>query len=298
MKSLKSLLLLCLAALMTFVLASGCQGKAKSQKKVISFACSDSSTDAGILAIKKSLARYQKMHPEIKIELRFIARDYLTQVLNMIASGDAPDIFRMAPDSLPVFLKKNALMPLDDFIAQSKTFKIEDYFEATLWKYKFDGQVIGKGKIHGFGSDWAPDSTMYFNEDLFSRHGLSLPEKSLSWQEFVNISRKLTIKQGTMKSFGSLPARFTALLAQAGGKLYSDDGKKCLLASDHSLEALRFLQECYIKHKIHATSADLADTSMDELFQAERLGMFFSGRFKASTMQATVGSKFKWSGAR
>ena len=295
MKNLKSFLLCSLVVILSFVFSSGCQGKARSNRKVITFACPDSSTDAGVLAIKKALTRYQKMHPEIKLETRFIARDYLVQVLNMIASGDAPDIFRMAPDSLPVFLKKDALMPLDDFIAGSSTFKIDDYFEATLWKYKYDGQVIGKGKIHGFGTDWSPDRTMFFNEDLFLRSGIQAPDKSLGWQEFINISKKLTVKQGQMKSFGSVPIGFTTLLIQAGGKLYSDDGKKCLLDSPQSIEALRYLQECYLKHKIHPGSADLLDTGMDELFQSERLGMFFSGRYKASTMQNTVGSKFKWS---
>ena len=295
MKASQKILLCSMPAILALLFTSACQPKVKSNRRIISFACTDSSTDAGILATKKALVRYQKMHPEIKIETKFIAgREYQNMILNMIASGNPPDIFRMAPDSMPVFLKKGVLLPLDDFITNSKTFKLDDFFENTLWKYKYDGQVIGKGKIYGFGTDWSPDCALFFNEDLFNRSGLAIPKKSLSWQEYVSIAQKITSKNGQLKCFGSIPLSFTTLLLQAGGKMYTEDGKKCLLNSLPAIEALSFLYDGFKKYKIYPSQADLQDSSMAELFMTERLGIYFAGRYNASTLQNTVGSKFKW----
>ncbi|OHD66966.1 MAG: hypothetical protein A2096_15620 [Spirochaetes bacterium GWF1_41_5] len=173
-----------------------CSYQKKINKIKICIASSYSSTSAGTQIIKRSLERYEKKHPEIKIEYRWISRDYKNKLLTMIASGDAPDIFRMAPDDVPQFIVKNTIMSLDEFVKKSSVFNIDDFFETTLWKYKFDGEAIGKGRIYGFGSDWSPAQNLFYNKELFINAGLEIPEKSLSWTEFIVIEKNLPKETG------------------------------------------------------------------------------------------------------
>ena len=266
----------------------------KTNQKIIKFACSYSSTDAGIRAIQLSLKKYEKMHPDIKIDYRWLTKDFNTKVLTMIASGDAPDIFRMNPSVVPTFIKKNALMALDDFIKNDKNFNIKDFFQETLKKYKYDGKTIGKGKIYGFGTDWSPDTTMFYNADLFQANGLKIPKKSMSWSKYVKVAKKITKRNGSNKIFGTIEPTFMMLVYQNGGKIFNKNRTKCVLDQPRSLEAINFLNKINRVYKVSPSQAESQDTDRTQLFLTKKIGMMFAGRYYASTLMRLIRNKFAW----
>ncbi|MCD6219049.1 sugar ABC transporter substrate-binding protein, partial [Candidatus Calescamantes bacterium] len=190
------------------------------------------------------------------------------------------------------------LMPLDSFIEKSEVLKLEDFFPQVLWKYRFDEKTktIGKGSIYGFGTDWSPDYTLFFNKDMFDEAGIKYPTESLSWEEFREIAKKLTVRKGRKKQFGCLlwSGDIPLLVYQNGGRVFSEDGKRCLLDSPEAIEAFKFLVDLRVKDKVIPSYSELQETDRLQLFQTGRLGMFLSGRYYVPCVEKAVKGRIRW----
>lgn len=290
----KNLFYLILALIFMGIAMAGCKAKTEGKGAVtISLACTYSPIDIGCQIIDKSIDEFMKVNPDIKVKKLWFTKDYTTQLMTMIAGGNPPDIFRVGPDLVPTYISKGILMPLDGFIAKSNTLKLEDFFPQVLWKYRFDGKAIGQGSIYGFGTDWSPDFALFFNKDIFDKAGIKYPEKSLSWEEFRDVAGKLTVREAGKKQFGCLPPPIQVLVYQAGGKVFSEEGKKCLLDSPQAIEAFQFLLDLRLKDKVVPSQGEVQDTNQLQLFQTGRLAMFFSGRHYVPIVSNAV-RNFKW----
>ena len=216
--------------------------------------------------------------------------------MTMIAAGTPPDIFRVGPDYVPNMIQKKILMPLDDFIEKSEAFKLEDFFPQVLWKYRFDGEIIGKGPVYGFGTDWSPDRTLFFNKDIFDEAGITYPAESLNWEEFRDIAKRLTVRKGRRKRFGCLLSSgdISLFVYQNGGRVFSEDGRRCLLDSPEAIEAFQFLIELKVKDKVIPSGSELRESNQLQLFQTGRLGMFLSGRYYVPCVADVVKDRFRW----
>ncbi len=291
-KIISSICILLLAA--SFMMLSGCGNKTEdADKVVISIACTYSPTDTGCKIINKSIDDFMKINPSIQVKKMWFTKDYYPKLATMIAGGTPPDIFRVSPDMVPIYIQKGVVMALDSFITKSNTVKLDGFYPQVLYKYMFDGKVIGKGKIYGFGTDWSPDYALFYNKDIFDKAGLPYPDRSLSWKEFRDASLKLTSRQGKKRVFGSLINNVFLLIYQNGGRVFSKDGKKCLLDSPEAIAAFQYLVDLRVKDKVMPSYADMQEASQLELFQTGRLAMFLSGRYYVPILRDTV-SGFRW----
>ncbi|MFA7372961.1 MAG: sugar ABC transporter substrate-binding protein [bacterium] len=283
-----------LLSIVSLVTLSGCSSKTGDADKItISIACTYSPTDTGCRIIDKSIDNFMKANPDIRVKKIWFTKDYYPKLATMIAGGTPPDIFRVSPDMVPMYIQKGALMPLDDFITGSKTVKLEAFYPQVLHKYRFDGKIIGRGKIYGFGTDWSPDCTLFYNKDIFDKARLPYPDRSPSWEEFKDMALKLTSGQGRKRIFGGLINNVSLLVYQSGGQVFSKDGKKCLLDSPEAIAAFQYLVDLRIKDKVMPSYADMQESSQLELFQTGRLAMFLSGRYYVPVVGAIV-KDFKW----
>ena len=82
------------------------------------------------------------------------------------------------------------------------------------------------------------------NVDVFDRCGVALPPPDWDWQEYLEISAALARADATIAaSVVYLHWNFfLPLVWQAGGAIYSADGRRCLLAGDEAMEAARHVR--------------------------------------------------------
>jgi len=279
---------------MLVISAIDCSRVKREKMTRIRVAFPDSATDSGVQAMKKSFTAYEKLNPGIKIEQIRVSTGYDDKIMMMIAAGEAPDIFRTSPDRVSYYIRKNAVMPIDDFIARSKNFKLTNLFESSLFKYRFDGQKIGSGKIYGCGTDFSPDQTIIYNADLLGECGLTMPSHSMNWEEYVLLAKKITSREIAHSRFGSMEPMVAALVLQNGGKVFSDDGTKCMLDTPAAAEAFEFWINLSMKHRVTPSAVERQDTDTMSLFSTSRLGMIFSGMYFACTL-INQNLPFKWS---
>jgi len=135
---------------------------------------------------------YQKSHPKVKIT--YVAQskeDYRERLMNSLAQGKGPDIFRFHNTWVPMFSSALAVLP-SDVISASE-------FESTFYPVAVRDLTTSEGLVgiplmyEGLG--------LYINEEIFATYGKKVPT---TWDALRETAIALTIKneQGIIKQSG------------------------------------------------------------------------------------------------
>jgi multiple sugar transport system substrate-binding protein len=173
------------------------------------------------VALRSLVAQFEKLHPNIKIKLLNVSADSADQKLaTQIAGGNPPDIQYMDESSVGDYAQRGAIIPLDSYIAKSKTVKTNDYVPA------FRGSATYNGQMYGLPFD-GETTALFYRKDLFAAAGIKKPPTS--WEALTADAKRLTDpakKQYGFIIFGPESAYYWyPWLWQAGGDLTSPDGK-------------------------------------------------------------------------
>jgi multiple sugar transport system substrate-binding protein len=218
----------------------------------------------------ETIAEFNKKYPGVKVE----AIDYdALKLKTMLAAGTPPDLFRAEAPQVGSLVGQGQL---EDLTAPLQAIGItnEKTFDAAEL-YVFDG------KRYGLPFDWSPDFTVFVNNKLFKKAGLTVPDpsKPLSWAELADLGKKLTVKAGSKTTQFGLggawdtfpPARvISTRLAESGEKLYGDDQKTINLANNpKAVEALKFMADLAKDGVTHSPSNPSASWSGEEFSKGQ-----------------------------
>jgi multiple sugar transport system substrate-binding protein len=175
----------------------------------------------------------QKMYPNISIEL-------LTgkKLEDLIAAGETPDIVSTSNFSIDSFVSMGLASDLNEFV---KTYKIDlGRLEPETIK---NLQLYGKnGEMYGF--PFAMNyGMMAYNKDIFDKFGVAYPKDGMTWDQVVELSKKVTRKQDATQILGIDPG-FPQLFSRAYSIPVTVDGK-ALLANDGYSKMFSMLRSFY-----------------------------------------------------
>ncbi len=192
-------------------------------------------------AMVKLAERFTQNHPDIQVEFINIieggpfGRDKVQQ---MIAGGVPPDIFMLNTGQFESFASRGVLAPLDESVAADK-FDLGVYWPPAVEGSKYNG------KLYGLPKDIS-DHVVYINKDLFNAAGVPIPGPEWTWNDFRDISKKLTKDtngDGNMDQWGTtiwnIVAIWSSWVWSNGGEILSEDRKECRLTMPESVEALK-----------------------------------------------------------
>jgi len=189
---------------------------------------------------------FREEHPEIDFRVERVTSMYEQNILTRIAGGVAPDIIFVYPQNFALWVSKGAIIKLNDLIEQDPDFDIGDYYENIV-----DIFSVGDG-IYGIPKD-GTSFYLTYNKDIFDRAGIPYPDETWDWDKFLEVSKKLTKDvdgDGKVDQFGSGAPSWEELVWQNGGRVFSDDAKRCLLDSPDAIEALEFYADLQIKYHV------------------------------------------------
>jgi ABC-type glycerol-3-phosphate transport system substrate-binding protein len=119
--------------------------------------------------------------------------------------------------------------------------------------------AVYQGRVYGFPANVACD-VLFFNKDIFDRMGIPYPNGPMTWEQFIPLAQKLTIKDsdGRVEQYGfSFDFnRWRDFLPQFGAKLFSEDGTHCTLDSPEAIAAANFEHDLIWKYKIMPNAAE------------------------------------------
>lgn len=221
--------------------------------------------------VDMSIPKFEAQNPNIKVKFdRY--EDYWSKVVVLFAGGEAPDVIReSASDSLGLHIRKNMLMPLDDFIKGPLGVDMNDFtrelFTALNWA----------DHTYFFPQDVNNPNALSYNKDLFDKVGLSYPDTSWTLQDLDNATKKLKERYNV---FWEIPwFVFTALTYQMGGSAWDPENpERCLLNSPEAIKAAKLLQKWVFDERVAppVSSGEARSTSL-QMFMAGRLPLFLMG---------------------
>lgn len=201
------------------------------------------------LALFDSIAdAYMEDHPEVT-SVTFDPLDftsYSSTLTTQIAGGNAPDMAWILENAAPDFVSSGALAPLEDTLADTEGYELDDLSEAAsaLWR-------DADGKLVAYPFSTSP-FVMFVNNDLLAAAGQPTGAEMLAngWTWDDVSAAGSAVNQATGKA-GFVVRDFEYqtwdLLSTVwngwGATPWSEDGATCTMDSDEMVGAFEFLHD-------------------------------------------------------
>jgi ABC-type glycerol-3-phosphate transport system substrate-binding protein len=231
-------------------------------------------------AVTGIFADYEKLNPNIKIELLSLPFPVLRQRLVVAArAGDPPDVAYIDGRWVPEMAKGGLL---SDITASVGKLDRADWYPEP-WK----GSTLD-GRIYAV-PDRIDPWMVYYNTDLFKKAGISAFPKTMD--ELAQAAVKLT--GGGVYGWGLLGAKDASLISRYinflyafHGDLITADGKRSAFAQSESVAALKFYTGLLVTHQAAQPSA-LANglNDVNQLFMTGRVAMIIDGPWRQGSLR-------------
>lgn len=197
---------------------------------------------------------FEEANPDIKIVHEQITGNYIETVLTRMTGSNDIDLIFVAPDSTGSFLRAGAALDLTPLIDRdAEMLALDTYPQWTLDDYttvRYPELEVGSGQ---YGLPvvifvWE----FWQNSDLLTEAGLSTPERGWTWDDFADMSAKLTDE--SIQQYGYHNQNWLLPLWpwvwQNGGEVLAEDGSELLISSEETIGAFTFLQNLQLNEKV------------------------------------------------
>ncbi|MBE3577566.1 MAG: extracellular solute-binding protein [Limnochordales bacterium] len=129
--------------------------------------------------------------------------EYGDKVPILLASGAGPDVIMLPPYLVPALAAAGALAALDPFLAQDRSFTLDDFVGPARDIFRF-------GSLYALPREFGPYA-LFYNRSMFEAKGLAEPDWSWDWQALVSAGRKLTADVDGRREHGHVWIRWGGL---------------------------------------------------------------------------------------
>lgn len=260
-----------------FLLCFLCGCAKKEDVTKIQFASWGSKSEIDIL--KPVMADFEAKNPDIKVEFMHIPQNYFQKIHLLFASNTAPDVIFINNLSLPIYANAGVLEPVAEDIDLKSYDK--NILKSLSWK----------GVLYAVPRD-VSNLVIFYNKDLFDKYGVSYPDKSWTFDDFLRTSQALTRDGHFGISFEEDSLFFLPYLMSEGGGILSDDLSTVIVDDVKSQKGLKYYADLRKKYHVAPLAEESASATMAQLFLQEKLAMQLSGRWLVPKYREEA--KFDW----
>jgi multiple sugar transport system substrate-binding protein len=234
------------------------------------------------------LAAFSASHPNVTLKKECTGSgDYAQGIYTMAAAGNLPDVFFSADLFTVPFVAAGALLDMRPLAEAEKNNIFNDVYPNILAL----GQVPGDNGVYMVPAS-LDTVEVYYNVDMFTKAGVSLPTDSWTWDQWIDACTKIIAKiPGVFcNNQSNWWAHFVPWIRGYGGDVLSADGKKSTLSSPESVAGLQAWGDQWTKYKINPPPG--TDLGPADPFLAQKLISFhhIPGFMRGYRDKAT----FKW----
>ena len=200
-----------------------------------------SSGDAETTAVKDAVAAWSE---ESGVDAEVVAATDLTQQLSQgFAGGNPPDLFYLATELLAGYADNGSVIAYGDMLENK-----DDFYPSLVQNFTYNDQFYCAPK------DFST-LQLIINKNLWDQAGLTDADIPTDWDSLAAAAQKLTSGDTTGLVFSGEYQRVGAFMAEAGGRLVSEDGTSAVADSQENIDALTYVKE----HLADGTFAYAAD---------------------------------------
>lgn len=228
-----------------------------------------SSGDAETKAVQDAVAAWSK---DSGVKASVIAATDLAQQLSQgFAAGSPPDLFYLSTDALAGYASNGSLQAYGDLLTNK-----DDFYPSLVKNFTYDDTFYCAPK------DFST-LQLIINKGLWEKAGLTDADLPTTWDQLADVAAKLTSGSTKGLVFSGEYARIGAFMAQAGGRLVSEDGTKAEANSDANVQALTYVQQ-HLKDGTFAYAADVGAGWGGEAFGKQLGAMTIEGNWITGAM--------------
>lgn len=234
---------------------------------------------------REALKQFEETHPECRIRYTRVAwTEGRRKISVAINSGDPPDI--IGGGFLYQFLDKDVFEPIDDYFKD----ELKDFYPSALQPFFYKGKHYA---VPWYITAYA----LFLNLDLFEKYGVEPPKDGIwTFEEFSQKIKALSYnKDGTPTGIYGFNFNFSeehyeawGFLYSEGVKIISDDGTKCLLNNQQTIEAIQKLIDFERKEKTaySGKGSYRQEESWTNFFHLRKSAITAQGIWAVSTLRA------------
>lgn len=222
--------------------------------------------------LNEMVAAFEEKNPDIKVNVELAPfADYFTSLQTRIAGNEAPDVFELNYENFVQYASKGTLADLTKFIKEDKNFDPSMLNEHAFKAYQYDGKQYGM--VESFSN-----VVTFYNKNLFDKAGVNYPTAEWTWQDELNAAKKITdLENNVWGTYAPVTMNeFYKIAAQNGGSIFDENGN-VNINSPENLEALEYMIDKVISHKVSPSPADLSGQTPEDLFKSGKLAILHTG---------------------
>jgi len=193
---------------------------------------------------------YNREHRGVKINPVFqgLYEDMHVKMVAAAVTRQLPDVAQVQFEYLDSYVNNNLLDPIDDEIPPEEKSDILD----VMWQL-----VSRNGRIYCVPF-CVSTTVMFYNEDAFVKAGLNPDHAPDTWEEMIEMGKKLTQDTDGDGMYDRYAMMFwtngfygiAPFLWDNGGNLLSPDGKSVVLTSPEMIRTINMLRDLVFKYKV------------------------------------------------
>lgn len=247
-------------------------------------------------SVKNGLEQFMKENPNIKVEYTTIpgGTQYVAKMQAMVLGDEAPDVFFLQSDYYHDFVKRNSLLDITDKVKNEGI--ADDLIDSAVQLSTVDNKYYGVESCIV-----AP--VLFYNKDIFDKAGVAYPpsdpSKAWTWDEFVNTSKQLTVKNGDkVEQYGvyGMETYYNLIseIMSNGGNWFTDDLKSSAANTPEVKEVLQAVSDLRKKDGVSPEGKLLTNSGMSaaQMLQTGKIAMLVDGSWalqELSQMNFKVG---------
>lgn len=251
----------------------------KGSDEKIKLTLSDWSSGEPEKIIKNAISEFEKLHPNITVErIQIPFANYPDKIQTMMAGKTTPDVMYMSQLWFPTFAEKGAFLDLKPYTDKDAEFNYGDFLPII----QKTGEVNG-GIYEIF--DALDYIVLFYNKDMFKAAGVDFPSDNWTWDDLVAAGKKLTKdtnNDGTIDQYGFIaPDGYVSFswIYQNGGLVLNDDLTQSVINQPAAVEALQWIQDLMLVHKIAPGPSVTAQQGTSAMFKAGNVAMAAYGHW-------------------
>lgn len=250
------------------------------------------STWAGASELKEFQDIVDKLNAstkDYKLEIQSIPANYYQKIQTMISGKKAPDLMWLSQEYIPMYAKLGVLVDITDKAENDEEVNLSNYYEGPLNTAKYNGKL--------YGLPWISQPVvLYYNEDMFKKEGLEVPNGNWKWEDFEEAAKKLTKDtngDGKLDQWGTVidgwPPIHTWIWTYGGETIDKDGNIK--INSPEAIKGVEMLSKLINVDKVSPTKEQAQNMGNSDLFKTGKIAMFFGGA--GDDIEKGVDGKFK-----
>lgn len=242
----------------------------------------------------EAIRKFEASHPGVTVKWETIDwGTYWSKIPVEVAAGVAPDLLTVTyAEQDASWIQQGMFLPLDSFVRGASGLPLNDFDAPVLRAGMMDGRLYYiPVRINVL--------TWIYNQDLIDQAGLQTPRAGWTWDDLLNITRKLTRRDGggKVQVYGTRvdtwPLMSYTFIYGGGGRLFDDENTllpgKAVYNSPEALSGLRFYFDLVTTQGV----APAPNVAGGYVFEKGQLGMIQTGNWFLSRLpQLAPGVRF------